>query len=428
MTNSFHKRQEQIRRGIVPEGYKKTQWGIIPVQWDVRAIGDIATVSSGSTPKRSEARYWNGHIPWVTTGELVAEHVSSSRESISDAALAETNLKIYPAGTLLIAMYGQGKTRGTTALLDIAAAINQACAAITLKEGLEKYLFYVLQASYDSIRKLSNVGNQENLNADIIRRYPVVWAPRTEQRKIAKILATQDKIIDLWNRKIEQLRLLRKLCLRKMFPRAGRDGPEVRFPDFTGAWRRRELGDIAQFSKGVGYSKSDLRESGTPIILYGRLYTKYELEIADVDTFAMAKPEAVYSRGGEVIIPASGETAEDIAIASVVGNPGILIGGDINILFPSSEIDATFMAMSLSGGPAHNEVAKRAQGKSVVHLHNADLEKVMLSYPSLKEQKRISAFFRLVEHLIALHQRRLAAEEEKKKALMQLLLTGIVRV
>lgn len=84
------------------------------------------------------------------------------------------------------------------------------------------------------------------------------------------------------------------------------------------AWEQRKLLELATFSKGMGYSKSDLRESGTPIILYGRLYTKYETVIHDVDTFVDAKSGSIYSEGGEVIVPASGETAEDISIASVV--------------------------------------------------------------------------------------------------------------
>ena len=98
------------------------------------------------------------------------------------------------------------------------------------------------------------------------------------------------------------------------------------------SWEQRKLAELVLVSKGTGYSKADLKESGTPIILYGRLYTKYETVIDDVDTFADAKLGSVYSRGGEVIVPASGETAEDISIASVVEKSGVLLGGDLNII------------------------------------------------------------------------------------------------
>ena len=94
------------------------------------------------------------------------------------------------------------------------------------------------------------------------------------------------------------------------------------------------------FSKGSGYSKGDLTESEAPIILYGRLYTKYETSISDVDTYVEAKEGSVYSKGGEVIVPASGETAEDIARAATVDKSGILLGGDLNIVMPSEDIIA----------------------------------------------------------------------------------------
>ena len=162
---------------------------------------------------------------------------------------------------------------------------------------------------------------------------------------------------------------------------------------------------MVSFSKGSGYSKGDLKEDGTPIILYGRLYTKYETVISEVDTFADEKKGSVFSKGGEVIVPASGETAEDISIASVVEKSGILLGGDINIITPPDEMDSAFLAISISNGKPHNDMAKMAQGKSVVHLHNSDLEKIDLPYPNYDEQRRISGFFSDLDNLITLHQR-----------------------
>jgi type I restriction enzyme S subunit len=181
--------------------------------------------------------------------------------------------------------------------------------------------------------------------------------------------------------------------------------PAIRFNGFTDAWEQRKLWEIADFSKGSGYSKADIQETGTPLILYGRLYTKYELVISDVDTFAKVRPGSVYSKGGEVIIPASGETAEDISIAAVVEKPGVLLGGDLNIVSPSPNLDAPFLALTISHGRAHDSLSKRAQGKSVVHLHNDDLQTIDIFLPSPGEQKVIGNFFRNLDNLITLHQR-----------------------
>lgn len=171
------------------------------------------------------------------------------------------------------------------------------------------------------------------------------------------------------------------------------------------SWEQRKLGEVVTFAKGSGYSKSDLTETGTPIILYGRLYTKYETIIRDIDTFSDAKEDSVFSQGGEVIVPASGETAEDISVASVVEKPGVLLGGDLNIIHPGKEVDAIFLAISVSNGEPHSDMARRAQGKSVVHLHNEDLSQIKLCYPSIREQSKISSFFSEMDDLITLHQR-----------------------
>ena len=195
--------------------------------------------------------------------------------------------------------------------------------------------------------------------------------------------------------------------------------PAIRIRGFTDEWEQRKLGNIVSFSKGTGYSKADLQDSGTPIILYGRLYTKYETVIGEVDTFADEKPNSVFSKGGEVIVPASGETAEDISVASVVEQPGVMLGGDLNIITPPQKLDSAFLAISISNGKPHSDMAKMAQGKSVVHLHNSDLAKINLSYPSYEEQRQISHHFKNLDHLIILYQRKCDNLKQVKKYMLQ---------
>ena len=195
--------------------------------------------------------------------------------------------------------------------------------------------------------------------------------------------------------------------------------PKIRFKGFNDDWEQCKLGELVQFSKGNGYSKKDLEEVGTPIILYGRLYTNYETVISDVDTYVCAKSGSVYSRGGEVIVPASGETSEDISIASVVEKPGFLLGGDLNIITPPIQLDSVFLAISISNGKPHNDMAKMAQGKSVVHLHNSDLEKIDLLFPEHDEQARISSCIRGIDYLITLHQRKLDKLINVKKSTLE---------
>ena len=184
--------------------------------------------------------------------------------------------------------------------------------------------------------------------------------------------------------------------------------PRCFLGSFDFSWEQRKAIDIADYSKGNGYSKGDLTDAGTPIILYGRLYTKYRFAISEVDTFAFPRNGAVYSQGNEVIVPASGETAEDIARASAVEKSGVLLGGDLNILRPFDFINPLFLALAISNGEPQKELAKKAQGKSVVHIHNTDIQEVTIAYPSRTEQDRIVSVFRQLDNLITLHQRKCA--------------------
>lgn len=205
--------------------------------------------------------------------------------------------------------------------------------------------------------------------------------------------------------------------------------PKLRFPEFSGEWEEKKLADIALlFSKGKGYTKNDLQKNGTPIILYGRMYTKYETIIDNVDTFVNMQNGSVISKGGEIIVPASGETAEEISRASVVKNKGIILGGDLNIIsIPTDKFSSSFLALNISNGDSQRKLSKLAQGKSVVHLHNEDLSNLEIKIPSLPEQQKIADFLSTVDSIIASETKILNALQKKKKALMQKLFSQQIR-
>lgn len=428
MMSTERKRIAQLRHGQVPKGYQMTRFGIVPSDWMTFRVCDCLERVERSVEVQADEFYTqigirshgkglfykeqvagvelgNKAVFWIVPDCFILNIVFAWEQAIGKTTQAEVGM----IGSHRFPMYRPVKDR-----VDIDYLIS----------------FFLTKRGTDILEAASpgGAGRNKTLGQDRFLKSKIVLPPLPEQRKIAAILATQDKVIELYERKIEQLQLLKKNCLRKMFPRHGSDTPEVRFRGFTGTWERKKLGDLCHFSKGYGYSKSDLKPSGKPIILYGRLYTRHETEIVEVDTFAEANNESVYSRGGDVIIPASGETAEDISIASVVKQTGVIIGGDINIIEPESTLDSTSLAISISNAHPHADIARLAQGKSVVNLHCGDLAKVVLSYPCHSEQMKISTFFRHIDNIITLNQRKCDEEKQKKKALMQLLLTGIVRV
>ena len=285
------------------------------------------------------------------------------------------------------------------------------------KKNQTRFLYYLFSTM--DLGQYSGQSAQPGLAVGNLVELKSTLPDKQEQEKISGVLTALDTLITLHQRKYERLVNIKKSMLDKMFPQNGASVPEIRFKGFTDPWEQRKLDEIANFSKGVGYSKNDLCEEGTPIILYGRLYTKYETSIFDVDTFVKEKAGSVYSKGGEVIVPASGETAEDISIASVVVKPGILLGGDLNIVSPTTEYDSAFLALTISSGAAHEYLSSLAQGKSVVHLHNADIQSVSAKFPTKREQEKIHLLFGKIDTLITLHQRKLEKLQNIKKSCLE---------
>ena len=296
---------------------------------------------------------------------------------------------------------------------------------LKLQDTVDTYFVYMMLVSSAYKEKITSMasgtsGSMYNIPKEtFLNLQLVIPAKIDEQKQLGKILKKIDTLITLHQRKYEKLVNIKKSMLDKMFPKNGASVPEIRFKGFTDLWEQRKLGEIAVFSKGVGYSKNDLCEEGTPIILYGRLYTKYETCVFDVDTFVKEKAGSVYSKGGEVIVPASGETAEDISIASVVVKPGILLGGDLNIVSPTAEYDSAFLALTISSGATHKYLSSLAQGKSVVHLHNSDIQSVSAKFPTKREQEKIHLIFGKIDTLITLHQRKLEKLQNIKKSCLE---------
>ena len=261
--------------------------------------------------------------------------------------------------------------------------------------------------------------SQGNSKDTLILKYPLFSTIKfslpagREQYHIARLLRCVDQLIDAEKRKLNLLKDKKTALLRQIFDQ------KARFKGYTDPWEPRRLGEICSFKKGQGYSKKDTCDSGTPLLLYGQMYTNYATAVTSADAYTTPHPHSVYSTGKEVIVPSSGETQEDIAVASAVLEPGIIYGGDINILTPPDYLNPVFLALTISGGPAHRRLAERAQGKTIVHLRNLDIAQVDIALPEESEQVRIAELFMGLDNLIDAESRKIDLLELKKKALLQ---------
>ena len=302
---------------------------------------------------------------------------------------------------------------------DYNVVIGRGVAAIRGNEFIFQLLSRMKQTNYWA--KFSTGSTFESINSSDIKSAEIYLPSQDEQSAIGSLFHTLDDLLSSYKDNLANYQSLKATMLSKMFPKTGHTVPEIRLDGFEGEWEVQTLKELASFSKGNGYTKNDLVNSGKEIILYGRLYTNYQTIISKVNTFVTSvKVNTVISKGGEVIVPASGETAEDISRASVVEKSGIILGGDLNIIYPDeNKVDSIFLALTISNGSQQKELIKRAQGKSVVHLRNNDLEKVVLHYPSMEEQRAIGSYFSNLDNLINSHQEKISQLETLKKKLLR---------
>ena len=249
--------------------------------WSNSKIDDIAVVTSGGTPSRSNLTFWDGNIPWVTTSLVDFNIIQSAEEFITQKGLDNSSAKLFPKNTILMAMYGQGITRGKVAILGIDATTNQACAAIKLQSNYDtQFIFQNLMSRYEEIRDLSNDGGQKNLSAGIIKEIEVNYPEKTEQTKIATFLSAVDEKIAQLSQKLHLLGQYKQGMMQKLFYQQIRfkadDGSEF------GEWEIQPLNHYLYTSKlknkDLTYTKYDvLSVSGefgivNQINLLGRSY------------------------------------------------------------------------------------------------------------------------------------------------------------
>ncbi|GAA4733670.1 restriction endonuclease subunit S [Flavisolibacter ginsenosidimutans] len=213
--------QKLFTEGTKGERQKQTEIGPVPESWEVVKLGKLADVTSGGTPSRTESKYWNGGtIPWVKTGEVDYCVINEAEEHITELGLKNSSAKLYPKGTLLMAMYGQGITRGKVALLGIDATINQACAAIIPRneqEILSEYLYYFFEFHYDFIRSLGHGANQKNLSGTLIKGIEIAYSKTiADQEFIVSTLKCFDERISIHKKKKQTLTDLFKTLLHEL--------------------------------------------------------------------------------------------------------------------------------------------------------------------------------------------------------------------
>ncbi|MBQ9492771.1 MAG: restriction endonuclease subunit S [Oscillibacter sp.] len=247
MTPELKKRIAQLRRGELPNGYRKTMLGIVPVSWNSQRVDELCAITSGSTPKRNNPDYFTGDILWVTSGELKSKYIFDTKEKITDSAAKDSGLVLYEPGTVVIAIYGleAAGVRGTASIIARKSTISQACMAFTKFQNVDNEFFYYWYLNHGEMIGLryAQGTKQQNLSVDIVGAFLVCFPEFHEQRKIGAILSAQDTVIELKERLLAEKRRQKKWLMQRLLT------GKQRLPGFSGEWESVTLGDIAAYAK-----------------------------------------------------------------------------------------------------------------------------------------------------------------------------------
>ena len=362
-------------------------------EWETKKLGEISSVSSGGTPSRANPLYWDGDIPWISTTLIDFNLIEKSEEYITQEGLENSSAKLFPIGTLLMAMYGQGKTRGKVAILNIEATTNQACGAIiTNEEVLNSFFaFQNLVKRYDEIRDLSNQGSQENLSGGIIKGIKITFPKLSEQIKITSFLSLIDERIQTQNKIIEQLETLIKGLSEKLFSQ------EIRFKEFTDKWELKKLGDISTITTG-----SSNREDS---MLNGE-YTFFDRsqDIRTSSRFLFDKEAVIVPGEGQEFIPKYFIGKFDLHQRTYA-------------IFDFSGIYGKYLYYHLLNDDKY--LQSQAVGSTVKSLRLPMLQSMPIKSPCLDEHTTIANFLSVIETKIQTEKNILDKYHSQKQYLLQ---------
>ena len=399
--------------------------------WAASRIDEIASVTSGGTPSRSISEYWDGNIPWVTTSLVDFNVIQTAEEFITQDGLKNSSAKLFPKNTILMAMYGQGITRGKVAILGIEATTNQACCAIKLNNSFDThFIFQNLMNRYEEIRDLSNDGGQKNLSAGIIKEIEVVSPSKEEQTKIATFLSTVDEKISQLSQKLHLLGQYKQGIMQKLFNQQIRfkadDGSEF------GDWIKVKFSESFVFHNTNSYSRALLAEVGEVMnIHYGDIHTKFSMlfdvskEIVpflndQIDSTKIAENQ--FLREGDLVIADASEDYKDIGKAIEVvhlNNQKVVAGLHTYIARPIQPFALGFCGYLMQTFEVREQIKKLATGISVLGISKTNIGKVEIKLPSLEEQTKIANFLSSIDQKIDVVSEQLEQAKLWKKGLLQ---------
>lgn len=380
--------------------------------WEQRKVSETAEIAAGGTPSTSVSEYWEPkEVPWLSSGEVHKKYVTYTDDMISKLGLSNSSAKMIKENSILIALAGQGKTRGTVAINRISLSTNQSIAAMTFNDDIiPEFVFSNLENRYDEIRAMSSGdGSRGGLNKQLVGNIVIPYTIIEEQRKIGAYFENLDNLITLHQRKCDKLQKIKKSMLEKMFPQNGMKKPEIRFKGFNDDWEQRKVGEFLTESRESGH-KGDVAHKMT-VKLWGKgVYEKNETGSANTQYFTRHAGQFIYSKL-DFLNCAFGVVPEELdSLETTADVPA----------FDCDGVNPYFMFYTAIQPIFYEKNGMIADGsRKAKRIHANTFLEMPFFVPSLTEQNKIVNLLSELDHLITLHQRKLEKLKYIKKSMLE---------
>lgn len=399
----------------IPAGYKQTDIGVIPADWDVKRLGDIVQFNNG----KAHEQFINDKGNYVVVN---SKFISTEGEIFKTS---DKNLSPLFEGEVVMVMSDIPRGRALAKCFFIREngkyTLNQRICSFKSINSDSLYLFYKLNRNKYFLDFDSGVG-QTNLRRIEVLDCPVaIPSNKKEQSAIAVALSDSDALIEKLEKLIEKKRNIKQGAMQELLT------SKRRLPGFSGKWETKKLGEVAEFDHGRDLPKSDLSEDGPyKCIHYGQLFNEYKELISEIKSRTHTNTGRFYSKANDVLVPTSDVTPRGLATASCIKEDGVILGGGILVIRLHSGYDGLYFSYFVSQNK--NSVLRFIKGSTVFHLYASDLANLEISFPELKEQTAITTILSDMDTEIEKLESQLTKYQNLKQGMMQVLLTGKIRL
>lgn len=409
------------------EGFKHTEVGVIPNDWNTPCIKQFTDILSGGTPSTKMPEYWGGEIRWMNSGELNLKRVYEVEGRITELGLKSSATKLIPSKCVLVGLAGQGKTRGTVAVNYVPLCTNQSIAAILPARDIdEDFLYHNLDLRYKELRSLSTGdGGRGGLNLTLLRNLAVPLPPtKAEQTAIATALNDADALIQKLEQLLTKKRNIKTGAMQELLkPKEGWEEKTLH----ELADNKKELFDDGDWIEAEHITNSGIRLIQTGNIGIGCYVEKENKKYIFEDSFYKLRCKQLIE--GDLLICRLAEPAGRACVLPNIGESRIVTSVDVTIFRPRTEFaNRIFLSNMFSTSEWFSKVIERVGGTTHKRISRSALGKITISLPKIEEQNQIAQILSDMDNEIQELERQLEKYKMMKQGMMQSLLTGKIRL